>query len=279
MKENCDLNMVRGVILSAAALLMIGCSRVPSGVIPPGDMAELLADIHEGEGVVESERQTFATDSMRRLLRESIYRKHDVTAEQVDSSMMWYGKNIEKYMEVYDEVIEILDKRLADANSNTSRPAQSGGGYQSVSLEGDSIDVWTQLHYRRFYDLGGNNFITYRMNKDRNWQTGDSYTLNFKAVNTHRPVDVGILVGYVDGTTDYSHRQFSQKGWNDLKMTVSPDKEASTMTVVISYEPRKKEVAYIDSISLIRRHSRNTVKRPVEVDNDSVKDKKGNTND
>ncbi len=274
------LHSGRVVVLSVLSLLMIGCSRVPSGVIPPGDMAQLLADIHEGEGVVESERQTFASDSMRRLLRESIYRKHDVTAEQVDSSMMWYGKNIEKYMEVYDEVIEILDKRLADANSNTSRPAQGGGGYQSVSLEGDSIDVWTQLHYRRFYNLGGNNFITYRMTKDRNWQSGDSYTLNFKSVNTHRPVDVGILVEYNDGTSGYTHRQFSQNGWNDLKMTVSPDKEASTMAVVISYEPGKNEVAYIDSISLIRRHSRNTVRRPVEESTpDSVKDKGRNTND
>lgn len=262
-------------------VMVMACSRVPSGVIPPGDMAELLADLHEGEGVVESERQSFATDSMRMLLRESIYRRHDVTRQQVDSSMMWYGKNIEKYMEVYDEVIEILDKRLADANSNTSRPAQNGSVYQSVSLEGDSIDVWTQLHYRRFYDSGGNNFVTYRMNKDRNWQPGDSYTLNFKAINTRKPVDVAMLVEYTDGTSDYSHRQFPHSGWNDLKITHTPDKEASTMSVVISYEPARKEVAYIDSISLIRRHSRNTVRRPVEADvADTVEHRNnGNSND
>ncbi|MDE6458729.1 MAG: DUF4296 domain-containing protein, partial [Muribaculum sp.] len=80
-----------------AALLFLSCDRTPDYVISPDDMASLLVDIHKGEGVVDLNSSAYRGDSARKVLKQSRYMRHGVTAEQVDTSLEWYGHNIEKY--------------------------------------------------------------------------------------------------------------------------------------------------------------------------------------
>ena len=95
-------------------LLAAACDRRPDGVLGKEDMARLLADIHKAEIVAETNTRTY-NDSLKRVLRQSVYARHGVTTEDVDSSLSWYGYNMEKYLEVYDRVIEILEKERDDA--------------------------------------------------------------------------------------------------------------------------------------------------------------------
>lgn len=249
-------------VAAAVALLVVlvaavGCSSRPGGVLSKGDMAELLADIHQAEGVVETERNLYSSDSSRRVLREAIYRRHGVTAEQVDSSMMWYGRHIEDYMEVYDNVIEILQDRLEIANAVSARTAGSGDNNRPqvsvVSMEGDSVDVWTGPRFRRFYDISGSDYITYRVNRDFNWETGDVYTLNIKAINPHSPITVVMIAEYRSGEPSVAHSTISTNGWADLRLPLDRDREAQSLAVSISYDPAPSEVFYVDSISLVRK--------------------------
>ena len=248
-------------IAAAVVTAVAACSSRPDGVLSKGDMADLLADLHQAEGVVDTERRAFTRDSMKMVLRESIYLKHGVTAEQVDSSMMWYGHHIEDYLEVYDEVISILDDRMARAKA----VAVSGGGNNAaagttgianvVILEGDSVDVWTASRFRRFYSEGGNDFITYRINRDDNWDRGDIYTLRFKLLNPRSDASVVLMADYDDGTHQYAGRRLRNPGWNMLKLPLHAEKDAKNITVSIGYEPMRDEVTYIDSISLVRERS------------------------
>ncbi len=90
-----------GNIVIAAAIIMqpliTGCKRVPSSIIQPEEMAQLLADIHTGESVAEQNYGEFCNDSTKRILKQSIYARHGVSEEIVDSSLMWYGHNLERY--------------------------------------------------------------------------------------------------------------------------------------------------------------------------------------
>ena len=104
------------LLYAASALLFASCDRTPDYVIKPDDMASLLVDIHKGEGVVDLNSSAYRSDSARKVLKQSIYMRHGVTAEQVDTSLVWYGHNIEKYIEVYDKVIAQLEKELKDAD-------------------------------------------------------------------------------------------------------------------------------------------------------------------
>ena len=78
--------------------MCVGCNSTPDYVISQEKMAQLLVDIHIGESVVDANMQEYELDSVKKALKQSIYIKHGVTSEQVDTSFIWYGENIEKYI-------------------------------------------------------------------------------------------------------------------------------------------------------------------------------------
>lgn len=128
------------VVLSAVS----ACKRVPEHVIPPDDMAELLADRHIAEAVVDYNAQQWRTDSQRMALRDAVYARYGATQADVDTSLDWYGHHLARYMEVYDRTIEILEARVA--SSDTRLRAD-----QSLTIAGDSVDVWPDS---RFFAIG-----------------------------------------------------------------------------------------------------------------------------
>lgn len=89
-----------------ALVASVGCNRVPGHVIPPDDMAEIMADLNTAEAVAETNHAMFPNDSTRRVLRQSIYMAHGITEADFDSSMMWYGRNIDRYVEMCELTIE-----------------------------------------------------------------------------------------------------------------------------------------------------------------------------
>ncbi len=57
------------VAAALAVLALSACSKVPSGVIAPEEMAQLLADIHTGESVIDMNRMEFSSDSAKQYGR------------------------------------------------------------------------------------------------------------------------------------------------------------------------------------------------------------------
>ena len=114
-----------GNIVIAAAIIMqpfiTGCKRVPSSIIQPEEMAQLLADIHTGESVAEQNYGEFCNDSTKRILKQSIYARHGVSEEIVDTSLMWYGHNLERYQKMRCLIWDTADAGCASAGRRAQR--------------------------------------------------------------------------------------------------------------------------------------------------------------
>ncbi len=234
------------LLYAASALLFASCDRTPDYVIKPDDMASLLVDIHKGEGVVDLNSSAYRSDSARKVLKQSIYMRHGVTAEQVDTSLVWYGHNIEKYIEVYDKVIAQLEKELKDADV-----AASGEKVQ-LAVVGDSVDAWNDSRYRRFaYGYPSDN-LKFSFRRDENWEDGDVYTWRMFVSNRQSPIRLTIGADYNDGTTDYVTTTVSSDGWSEV---VFPSDTARSLRYVygmMALDPKRGEIAYVDSITLVR---------------------------
>lgn len=239
-------------ILGASALLCLAaCSQRPKGVLDREEMAQLLADIHIGESVVENNFRHYNTDSARSVLRQSIYAKHGVTTQQVDSSLMWYGRNMDQYIEVYDRVTEILNNRILAAQEQAGSSTADLSG-QIFSFEGDSVDVWSDIRYRRFATNMPSNFIYFSLPSDRNWEKGDAYELRSKFIGGKGMAEAVITAEYHDGTREYVSTRMGGEGWNSLKLVLDSTRTPFNIAGHIYYEPRPGEAAFIDSISLTR---------------------------
>lgn len=232
-----------------------GCNPAPEGVLSPEDMAQLLADIHTGESVSETERRTFSNDSMRRVLKQSILLRHGLTTEEFDSSLMWYGKHIDLYAKVYDRVIEILEDRVSHLESEGVYNGGDNGGdvnLAGIEFDGDSIDVWTAQRSMILTDKSPSTQIPFHLVNDPNWQPGDRYILNVTAHGIQSPMGLTMAVEYYDGSVDYTSSQIVGDGHRQIKLPLDSAKNAHYVYGLISTRPKKDNRLYLDSISLYR---------------------------
>lgn len=238
--------MRRGAWLTGTALLvatMTGCNSTPEHVIPQEKMAQLLADIHVGESVVEINRSDYREDSLKRVLKQSIYAKHGVTVEQVDTSYVWYGHHIEEYIKVYDRVVEILEKRTKEIGDADDL---------HITVAGDSADAWSGVRYYVLAHDAPSEYISFSINRDENWEKGDKYQWRLKLLNNRSELKWSLYADYADGTTEYCSEMSSAGGWNDIMFVVDTARTATRIYGVAHVNLASDERVFIDSISLVR---------------------------
>lgn len=240
--------LLTGGIIAAA--LMAGCSRTPSGIIPPDRMASLMADIHRGDAVVELDSRSFRDDSTRRALKQSILMKHGVSQAEFDSSLMWYGRNMPLYVEVYDDVVASLEDDIRKAR--VSKDSRIGFGGSRRILDGDTVDLWTGSKSARISPATASEFITFHLSSDRTWDRGDSYHLSTVTSGSRSASTRTIVVEYLDGSAEYVVDNQGGDGYHVTDIYLNPDKEASRIYGSIHCVPAAGEVVFVDSISLIR---------------------------
>lgn len=230
--------------IATIALIAASCSKVPDYVIPPDKMASLMADIHIGESVVDLNRMDYPTDSDRMLMKQSVLIKHGVTQEQLDTSFDWYGHNISYYMDVYDKTIEILEKRISETGNRIAAEA--------ISIAGDSVDVWTNAHFLVVNSLSPSQYVTFSLNRDQNWESGDSYTWRAKFTNNAGSSTWGIMADYSDGSSEFNTTELSGDGWQEIQFVSDSTKTAERIYGYIKFEPKASSTLWADSIMLVR---------------------------
>lgn len=227
-------------------IIISACGSTPDNVIPQEKMALLLADVHKGESVIEYNRTTFNNDSMKKVMKQSVYARHGVTSEQVDTSFVWYGHHVEEYIKVYDRVIEILEHDLDAANSMDSSNSLQ------LAIAGDSVDTWQSARHYRFDRYSPARYISFAITPDDNWENGDNYLWQFKSINGRSAVSSFIGIDYESGPSEFTTRTSGDDGWLRLRITVDSTRTPTRLYGYLRVSPVSGENIYIDSVSLIR---------------------------
>lgn len=225
-------------------VLATSCSDTPRGVLPREEMALLMADIHTAEGVVDMNRREYESDSARMVLRQSVLQRHGIDQATMDSSLAWYGRNLDKYMDMYDRTIAILEQRVTETGN---RIAAEG----ALSVAGDSVDVW--YGPRLFFFRGGDAApsVTFLLRPDENWEQGDNYVWRTKVSGNGQGSEWTMAARYSDGSIDVLRENLGGDGWRELSLISDSTR---TATEVFGYMTAHKGVTtmYADSVQLIR---------------------------
>lgn len=234
---------VRAALTALAALCLTGCKKTPEGVLDKEEMAQLMADIHLGEALIDFNYSAYPNDSTRKVLKQSIYAAHHVSAEEVDTSFVWYGNHIEDYIKVYDRTIEIIQER----QRNTANAAHA-----QISVAGDSVQVWSGPQRLVVNSRMPSRVVTFNLLPDSTWKKGDIYILNYKLINSQANVTGRLLVDYDNGTTGYSDETTVQR--NTTSLHIQPDTTLTPLRIYgyMAFAPENNVAFEIDSISLTR---------------------------
>lgn len=234
--------------------ILAACSGVPSGVIAPDRMARLLADLEVAETYAELEPGKFRGDSMKMILLQSVCSHNGVTTEQFDTSIVWYGRHIDRYSEVTKKAVELLEADEEKARLAVGRRSSPDRSIPSVSADGDSVDVWTLPRMWRISAASPASMIRFHLSRDRNWEPGDAYQLRYKAHGASAPVSVTLAADYQRDRRAYISRSDRSDGWHTVSLQLDSAYGASQVYGFISCTPADGEILVIDSVSLIRSH-------------------------
>lgn len=241
------------MLIPLVAALAGACSGVPSGVIPPERMSRLLADLEVADCVVEMEPMKFRSDSLKKVLLQSVYERNGVTDAEVDSSMMWYGRHLDKYLAVMDRTVELLEEE-----ENRSRVAGgrliAGETRRSVSADGDSVDVWTLPRLWRLSRTSPVTIVRFNLTRDRNWEPGDGYELKFRTSGSRGTVESLLAADYQRDRRVYNRARSAGDGWHSVKLQLDSASGASQLYGYISCHPAAGEMVVVDSVRLTRTH-------------------------
>lgn len=231
-------------------LAVCSCKRTPGYVIKSDEMSALLADMHMAEAVVENNYGNYASDSARMALKQAVLESHGVTLEQFDTSLVWYGHNIDDYLNVYDGVIERLQARQSAASS---------ASVLAMSIGGDSAEVWPGSRYMVLSKRLPSPMVGFDIKQDDNFEQGDIYTFRIKVLdNPSAKVKWTMAADYSDGRLDVLNLNISpsQSGWSEVSFvtdsTRTLDRIRGHFEVETDDASQSGEI-WVDSISLVRR--------------------------
>lgn len=233
------------LIVTSVAPFLVGCTGVPDHVIQPDKMAALMADMNIAESAMDLGNQNFFTDSARQAVKQTVLMRHNVSQDLLDTSFMWYGAHLDKFMDVYDRSAEIIQKKIDENGALVA-------GQAALSVSGDSVDVWSSSRRILLSQLSSSNSVAFSYNSDSNWKKGDIYTWRAKFIGNSGEASWSFVAQYSDGATEVLNSNFNGTGWQELNFLTDSTRIIKNLYGILNVEPRNS-VIYVDSVQMIRK--------------------------
>ncbi len=233
------------VVAGVAAVLLAGCTGVPDHIIQPEKMARLMADLNIAESAVDMNSRDFYSDSSRQVVKQAVMQRYDVSQDLLDTSFMWYGAHLDKFMDVYDRSTEIIEKKIEENGAVLA--SQS-----ALSVSGDSVDVWSSSRQILFTPLSSSCSVSFHYDADANWERGDSYTWRAKFIGNSGNASWLFVASYSDGATEVLSTNFNDSGWQEMNFITDSTRTVKSLYGLLQVEPRNNAI-YLDSVEMIRK--------------------------
>lgn len=247
------MNRVKSHIFIVVLLLLsvvCACKNVPSHVIKPDKMASLMADIRMADAVISIQRKDYPSEEERLALKDAVFARHNVSSEQFDTSLIWYGHNMGMYQDITKETLSILEERLKETNRLSADEA-------AMSVAGDTVDIWDSPTVAVITSRSPSQFIVFGFDEDPNWEQGDVYTLTTHLVTPAKYGQWNLTAFYDDGAleTISSNIELDKPGKQELTLITDSTRHAVRLSGWINIEPNEWRPAILDSIGLTRRRT------------------------
>ena len=136
------------LVLPMALLLLVACKpKVPSQVIQPGEMEDVLYDYYLAQGMSLPTDQE-SGDYNEEYNRQLVLKKYGYTQADFDSSMVWYYNHLEDLYKIYERVQHRLSE---DALAQGTSVRELQQFTKTYSHNSDTTDVWDGKRYLLLY--------------------------------------------------------------------------------------------------------------------------------
>ena len=212
-------------IIVGIALLVGSCKPgTPSEFIQPDDMEDILVDYHLARAVADKGEGSYEESNYRQALYiESVLQQHGYTKEQFDSSLVYYYKRADRFVDIYTRVAERLEKQALLLGATEGEI----GKYASLNATGDTANIWAEKTVLTMMPLPPYNRWEFTIDVDSTFKPGDSFLMQFMTDYMYqdgsREGYLYLAVTYDNDTTISRNLRFMTVGINQLRIPEIPD--------------------------------------------------------
>lgn len=226
-------------IIAVLAILATGCSKRPKTILSEDKMAAVMADIQIAEAYERSgDAREYLKGHDREMLGRGILMQHGVSPEEMDSTLAWYGRNMDEYPKLYKKIDAVLNKRQLIY-------ARAAGESEK---EGSASDLWP---YGRHFVVDNNSLTDgiVAVIPANDLQPGSKITWRM-SVDGASSRDLTLGVDYIDGTSEI-YRQTNRGFEKIVEVSLQTDSilEVNRIFAIAEFEYTNPRVL-IDSVQL-----------------------------
>lgn len=226
-------------IITFFVVLSSGCNRRPEHVLSEKKTINVLTDLHLAQAYYESSQIYSSGDSARTSLALAVLKKHGVTKEDLDSTIAWYGRN----MDLYTIMLGRVEKQIESKRKELLKAK----GDNLPLPEGD--ELWPYSANALISDLSGSNSIVFSIDNPV-LEKGDNIKWKLRTANI-QPYVMILGVEYADGNCNFASRTLNSD--RNLEITVQSDTSNTVKRLFGSLRNSSymlNNPVWIDSISL-----------------------------
>lgn len=257
------------------AVSLIACKpSVPSGVIPPDDMEDIIYDYHLAQAMSRKVEGNGSMDLMRTKYFQAVLRKHEVTEAEFDSSLVYYYSHVDYLHSIYGHVNE----RLSDEAKVLGAGVGEISRYSQLNTTGDTANIWKNITDVMLMPKPTMNRYDFTITTDSTFKLGDSFMFQFMSdylwQSGTKETTVCIVSEYEDTVIQVSNR-VSVSGVAQVRVPAYNKKLLKQMRGFVHLgdggdNSNTRKILFISQIQLIRFHNQQ-LKDETNLKNDSVK--------
>ncbi len=149
-------------------LAFSACRKTPSWVIPQDKIEDVLIDIHIAEGIIDNQSGEFPDYESKQELFNAVYKKHGITKQDFDTSLVWYAAHLKDFLKIYEDI----DKRMLILRDTVEQRLTA-----LSELEAKGINIWQGSTVAVISSFAHNNIFTFQ--NDSLLSAGGAYRLKF----------------------------------------------------------------------------------------------------
>lgn len=234
------LKAVCGTMLLATMVLLAGCSDKPKEAISERKMVKLMADMQLAEAYANTVGMShYSQGNERSTVGKGILAAHGVTQEELDSTLAWYGRNIDDYTNLYEKV----DKEI---NSRRKKIMKQSGSEELVN----SADIlWPYPSHGVLSGLGNTDAWILSL-ESPNLKKGDMLEWSLR-LSENSQLNGVLGVEYEDGTSDASAQLLSgTRKKYELRLQTDTGKVVRRIYGTLRLRDNDQKPIYADSMML-----------------------------
>lgn len=161
-------NITWTLLLGAA--LLVGCGKqIPTDVIQPDRMENILYDYHLS--ISMSNNLSYSDNYQKEAYKNYVFRKYSITEAEFDSSMVWYTRHTEELAAIYKRLGERFRKEKKQVQTLLAQRENK----PATSQPGDTVNVWYDRTIYWLTDTPLTDKVTFEIPADSNFKTKDAF--------------------------------------------------------------------------------------------------------